>query len=109
RRPVPDGAPRRRHSGAAHRLRHQRADGAWLRTQARLRVLTGQAETITDGGGMGQNRGGRAVALLLLAAAVAPTAGARAETLADAMAAAVLSSPELVQARANVKVQAERA
>lgn len=58
---------------------------------------------------MGQNRGGRAAAFLLLAAAVAPSTGARAETLADAMVAAVLSSPELVQARANVKVQAERA
>lgn len=62
---------------------------------------------------MGQDRKGRRAALLLLAAtALSPAIGggaARAETLADVLVAAVLSSPELEQARANVKVLAERA
>ena len=62
---------------------------------------------------MGQDRKGRrAVALLLAATALLPAIGgggaARAETLADALVAAVLTSPELQQARANVKVLAER-
>jgi outer membrane protein len=57
---------------------------------------------------MGQYRRGRAATLLLFTAIVAP-AGAGAETLADAMAAAVLTSPELTQSRAQVKVLAERA
>ncbi len=57
---------------------------------------------------------GRKAALLLLATTALLSGagwagGARAETLADAMVAAVLNSPELEQARANVKVLAERA
>lgn len=58
---------------------------------------------------MTQYRKGRGAALLLLAATLAPAGVVRAETLADALAAAVLSSPELEQARANVRVLAERA
>lgn len=58
---------------------------------------------------MGRFRMGRGAALLLLSAMLAPTGEARAETLADALVAAVRNSPELVQARANVKVLAERA
>lgn len=56
-----------------------------------------------------QHRGGKAAVLLAMAALAVPPAQAGAETLADAMAAAVRTSPELVQARADVKVQAERA
>lgn len=59
---------------------------------------------------MGTNRGCRATAALLLATvALAPLGQARGQTLADALVTAVQTSPELAQARANVKILAERA
>ena len=58
---------------------------------------------------MAHHRKAGAAALMLLATALAPLAGARAETLADALVTAVRTSPELTQARANVRILAERA
>jgi outer membrane protein len=49
------------------------------------------------------------VAFLLATAAWSQLAPARAETLADALVTAVRTSPELAQARSNVKILAERA
>lgn len=57
---------------------------------------------------MGQYRIGRTAALVLLATTTL-AGGARAETLADVLVTAVRTSPELSQARSNVKVLAERA
>lgn len=60
--------------------------------------------------GMGKNRCRRAaLAMLLGTAALAPLAEASGQTLADAMVTAVVTSPELAQARSNVKILAERA
>lgn len=57
---------------------------------------------------MSQYRKARTAALLLLGAALAP-ASAGGETLSDALVAAVLTSSELTEARANLAVLAERA
>ena len=63
---------------------------------------------------MWKKRGRRAMVAASLAAVamtttLAPLGTARGETLADALVTAVRTSPELAQARANVKVLAERA
>ena len=59
---------------------------------------------------MSRNRGRRAtVAFLLATVALLPLGPAHAQTLADALVSAVVTSPELAEARANVKILAERA